>query len=197
MELELLQSMYIEGKEYSIVYEGANSVIITFDLGALFNKNEGDNMSGKDCFLEVSLKPESISNVRLYSAHSARDVSDLFINQSLISILDDIQSKIEHFVSLVTLNVKGHSSEYSEKSTKPELYRIIYSLDHIRNMAKYTKWMKNASSECKCSCVLYNVHRSIRVIVEGDIKDVKHFVSCNKSQNVDVDSRGMCFTLIL
>ena len=190
-DLELLQSMYIEDKEFYIE-RFSNVQRLYFVLSELI-PHFTDEIN---LIISIILDNQIINEVKLVTQNNQ---TILIISKDLLGIelCNILPSKVLEFVieniSSLTPKFKldlcsNDSYGNDESSRHLELRRVVYSLDHIRNLKKYQKCLIKIAKQSGCSCLLF-YGRRIVVIVEGN--RAKEFVRLHKSSVVDLDSNGM------
>ena len=189
-DLELLQSMYVNDKE---LYVGNFNNIkrLHFFLSELVS-----NITDKIALvISIMVKYQIVNDVKLVSENNQ---TILVITEKMLGLQfsDSLPSKIlEHTInnmpSLLSKFNKLCSSlrDGNEKEGEClELLRIVYDLDHIRNLKKYQKCLTKFAKQTGCCCLLFCDKNCIRLVVEG--QDAREFVRLHRTSLVDVDSNG-------
>ena len=190
-DLELLRSMYVEGKEVTIAHH-SNITKITFDLSTLIS-----TCTDNDLTLVVNILKDHmvVNEVKFkYGSKSASLNSDLLGFELSDCLPSDILSHVtDNIEELKETLLKFHGEEIANlnsESSNSELRRTIYKLDHMRNENKYKKCLVKFAKQTGCCCLLYSAKQDVRIIVEGERAAVREFVKLNKTTTVDVDSSG-------
>ena len=192
-DIELLRSMYIEGKELTIS-EQSHITRITFCLSNLISSQQEEELY---LIIDILSDHGVVSDVKLKSG----DKSASLINSHLpgISLSDAVPSDIlnqvsENIETMKEILFKNHPEKLPNANVDLEIHvrRIIYKLDHMRNENKYKKCLAKFAKQTGCNCLLYSGKDGIRIVVEGEHSSTKEFVKLNKTSSVDVDSAGEC-----
>ena len=193
-DIELLRSMYIEGKELTI-NEQSHITRITFYLSNLMSTQQEEAL-----YLIILSNHGVVSDVKLKSG----DKSASLLNSHLpgISLSDAVPSDIlnkvsENIETMKEILFKNYPEQVPNVDSELNLRRIIYKLDHMRNENKYKKCLAKFAKQTGCNCLLYSGKDGIRIVVEGEHSSTKEFVKLNKTSSVDVDSAGECGIITL
>jgi hypothetical protein len=186
-DIELLRSMYVEGKELTMNHH-INITTITFFLSNLISIDE-------DMCLVIDILSDHVlvGDVKLrYGNKSVSLNSDLLGIDFTDSVPSEILTHVIDNISVLKGSVQSisQSEEMSNLKSASELWRIVYTLDHMRNENKYRKCLAKFAKQTDCYCMLYYGKQGIKIIVEGERTSVKEFVKLNKTSTVDVDSTG-------
>ena len=196
-DIELLRSMYIEGKELTI-NEQSHITRITFRLSNLMSTQQEE----EELYLIIDILSNHgvVSDVKFKSG----DKSASLLNSDLpgISLSDAVPSDIlnkvsENIETMKEILFKNHPEQIPNIDLELNLRRIIYKLDHMRNENKYKKCLAKFAKQTGCNCLLYSGKHGIRIVVEGEHTSTKEFVKLNKTSSVDVDSAGECGIITL
>ncbi|XP_063686184.1 RWD domain-containing protein 3-like [Bolinopsis microptera] len=188
-DIELLRSMYIEGKELTINHQ-SHITRITFCLSNLISIQQEEELY---LIIDILSDHEVVSDVKLKSG----DKSASLLNSDLpdINLSDTVPSDIltqvsENIETMKEIMFKNYPEQTSNVDSDLNLRRIIYKLDHMRNENKYKKCLAKFAKQTGCNCLLYSGKHGIRIVVEGEHSSAKEFVKLNKTTSVDVDSTG-------
>ena len=177
-DLELLRSMYIEGREIEI-QEHPFQTRITFQLTP---------------FLQNPTSPLTI--VICEACVTSVKIGSLDINiGSLLLPCEIVEWVLENHEELIVAPI---AIVESNETTDGSYHAVVYSLDHIRNSKGYFKALTRFAREslCKCGVLVAREGTSggIRMVVvgpSGDKEAPKDFLMRHRTVNVDVDSKGL------
>ena len=185
-DIELLQSMYVEGEELTVEHY-TNTTRLTFFLSKLFFHDH-------NLCLIVDVIPNHaiVNDVKLKSKTETISLDSEILG---ISLSDSVPSEI---LAIVSENIEDLKKRFSKNTCESlnksesdeELWRTVYKLDHMRNESKYRKCLTKFAKQTGCYCLLYFTKHVIRIVVEGEKGAVSEFIKLNKTVSVDVDSSG-------
>ena len=185
-DIELLQSMYVEGEELTVEHY-INTTRLTFFLSKLISHDH-------NLCLIVDVIPSHavVNDVKLKSQTETFSLNSEVLG---ISLSDSVPSEI---LAIVTENIEDLKMRFSKKTCENAhksqsdvvLWRTVYKLDHMRNENKYRKCLTKFAKQTGCYCLLYSTKHVIRIVVEGEKGAVNEFIKLNKTVSVDVDSSG-------
>ena len=183
-DIELLRSMYIEGREIEI-HDHPFQTRITLQLAP---------------FLQTSTSTSPLTLVICEGCVTSVKIGCQDINVgSLLLPCQIVEWVLEHLEELLVEPIIE-----SNEASDGYHHAVVYSLDHIRNRKGYFKYLARFARESGCKCgVLVGGTREgtsggIRMVVVGPCGDKeapKDFMMRHRTVKVDVDSKGLlpCF----
>lgn len=100
-------------------------------------------------------------------------------------------SKISCSSCVKTLQKSQEVGTVSDRATEESAcWTTVLQIDHMRSKSSYIKTLTQWTKELDLCGHLVFYDRLILLLLQGDLKDIKVFISHLRTVNVDVDSRG-------
>lgn len=199
-EIESIQAVYCQPGECKVSAGKCRSREITLQL----TSSSGDlSVSNQNVTLILGLSetyPDTLPNVSIISPLLTRDfvaevkhqvdlqTEHLIGHPMLLDIISLVQENLCNSTIANTNQSESNNSDTADE--KDFVWTYLLHLDHMRSKNRYIKTIERWTSELGLTGRLIILKRLILILLQGDQKNLKEYVSRQRTVSVDVDSHG-------